>query len=1353
MKKIINLNKLIMCLIFVMLIFCSKMIGFSYAADLAGGTMEGELTLTSDTNLAAAISVSSGKNLVVDLNGYVLKVSTGTRVFVVGSGATLTIKDSNPNSSHYGTVTDNLWVYDSSATSGVEIKGGIITAGTSSDRGGAIFCSGQLTMEGGTIAGCKATPNSNTNENDMTNYPVNTFTNGTGGAVFVNETGSFIMNGGAIKYCKAVIGNSVEVSKAGAVFIDSNDGTSATFTMNGGIISDCTAMNGGAVFVHSNLYDSNTITTGAIFNMSGGEISNCYASGVGSADQNYGGGAVFVSSTQKTDTSVESVATFNMTGGSLINNTCDGMGGAVHTLGNFIMAEGTVLKGNCTTDLGVLVDGVSTYRGYGGAVFSNTETGQFIMNGGSISDSKAASGGGVMVYTSSVFTMNSGTISNCSSQGSGGLGNGGAVYVQASTFNFNNGNLQNCWARRYGGAININQTAKLYLNGECNILNNTANHGGGISQEAGDCQVKLDNENILIKGNIATGNGGGIFIEKGTLDISACTIEENTAGNNGGGIELRVERIGGDITVNMSGGIIRNNSATVNGGGIDIFADYTFSENDTSEDENGKNDVVVNFNTGILNGNTATGNGGGIHIYVNEDNGTAVMNVLDAGNSCGTVIKANSATNNGGGICINGGSIDIKAGIINNCTATNGGAIYVSGGNVNITGGSITNSKATSGGGVYISNGNITMNGGSISNNQAQEYGGGIYGASDTTDLTLTIESGSIIGNIASKNGGGVGVNMGTGFEGIITVGLETCKGLDETHSHPIIKDNTANEYGGGFWLNGDSMTMNMYCGSIKENLAILESGSSNIYQTGGNAIVHAGEVGEGVIVIGGEYIYVPDNDIPEVKIIYNSNNPDNEEETIAYVTVGVEIYLPKNLFTREGYVLYGWSYSTNPTLEEEIMIAGTPYKVDEEATIYAVWKIEGQGKVQTPVIKSGKYYEAITGGTNIMLSQDASFTVQMSVLEMQPNYYTNRTLSFDKNLVNGTTITMVDLSNLAEIEYFYYKVENDTTKTIPLTEFIKNGYEENYANSTSSDTLDETFLFIVELPKNNEMTGIMQVTLKREATDTSIASIEQSVTYTATAKRNFDFSYENGHSNFELNFSYENTTSAGDDTRYNDKYISLIITTSDEGKITEEAKIWDGTNYYTQNGNGQFIIPLGNINTNIDTSIQLISKTLNENEIQVDLKSELWASESLNDPCMGEKVAEIENIALNSIELPAIIVSMDKKAYTVDEFTGDLELKYKAANLDDYNVTLEIQKKTSNDLYETQTGILTTAEGNSGNTDGVFDIDLNTSGNIDLEFVEDLKNQCGTYRILMKALDSTGNVILEVPYNFLILE
>ena len=165
-----------------------------------------------------------------------------------------------------------------------------------------------------------------------------------------------------------------------------------------------------------------------------------------------------------------------------------------------------------------------------------------------------------------------------------------------------------------------------------------------------------------------------------------------------------------------------------------------------------------------------------------------------------------------------------------------------------------------------------------------------------------------------------------------------------------------------------------------------------------------------------------------------------------------------------------------------------------------------------------------------------------------------------------------------------------------------------------------------------------------------------------------------------------------------------------------------------------------------------MISDTLKENQIGANLKVELLASRDKNNPGMGEKVAEIENITLNPIELPAVKVKLDKTSYNQEEFSGDLKLEYETIDLENYNVSLELQKKLSSNSYVTQTDLLNSVDGKTENTNGVFDLELNNSGNIDLEFAEGFEENSGTYRILINGIDSDGNEF-EIPCNFMIVK
>jgi hypothetical protein len=172
------------------------------------------ITLNSNTEIAATLQIT--KNLTLDLNGHVLKMTGDGSVLEVSDRATLTITDSST------------------------AKSGTITGGNARDGGGVYIgdnsSEGHLVMTGGTITGCATD-------------------HGRGGGVLVYN-GSFTMSGTArITNCTAAGGGGVVVHTG-----------SSTFTMNGGEISDCKAFyTGGGV----------CLVSGAWFEMTGGTIRNC----------------------------------------------------------------------------------------------------------------------------------------------------------------------------------------------------------------------------------------------------------------------------------------------------------------------------------------------------------------------------------------------------------------------------------------------------------------------------------------------------------------------------------------------------------------------------------------------------------------------------------------------------------------------------------------------------------------------------------------------------------------------------------------------------------------------------------------------------------------------------------------------------------------------------------------------------------------------------------------------------------------------------------------------------------------------------------------------------------------------
>ena len=224
---------------------------------------------------------------------------------------------------------------------------------------------------------------------------------------------------------------------------------------------------------------------------------------------------------------------------------------------------------------------------------------------------------------------------------------------------------------------------------------NVAATGSLLYIEGSTTVVTLGN-GATICNNETNGNGGGVYVDDGTFEMSG-TISGCTA-NSGGGIYNSA-----DGTLIMKGGKISNNNVEGFGGGI--------------------------YNTGV-----ATISGGTI----------ASCKVTGYGSNYG-----------GGGICSTR-RLTVISGIIKNCNAqyNRGGGVQVFSGTFEMSGGEISDNVGYYGGGVcvaYSGTSIFTMTGGKIIGNEAWEQGGGVY-----VGDKFTMSDGEISGNTAQYGGDGV---------------------------------------------------------------------------------------------------------------------------------------------------------------------------------------------------------------------------------------------------------------------------------------------------------------------------------------------------------------------------------------------------------------------------------------------------------------------------------------------------------------------------------------------------------------------------------------------------------------------
>ena len=267
-----------------------------------------------------------------------------------------------------------------------------------------------------------------------------------------------------------------------------------------------------------------------------------------------------------------------------------------------------------------------------------------------------------------------------------------------------------------------------------------------ITASCPSVKLNLTLENLVIKGGKVSGNSGGICFQStgGTLTMNGGEISGNTATSNGGGIYFQSP--GGELKISNGTTICGNRASR--GGGIYIYNSRAFT-----------------MTGGEISDNIATGDGGGA-VYV-------VDATFDM--SGGTISKCkatSTSSSSGGGGIYNAGTLIISGGTISDCiSATSGGGIYnnVSDASIisTITNCEISGCKATGtgttgyGGGIYNASGtleltDVTITGENDINNLDARCGGGIYNKG-----SLTITRGKI-SNCTSIIGGGVYNSLGT---------------------------------------------------------------------------------------------------------------------------------------------------------------------------------------------------------------------------------------------------------------------------------------------------------------------------------------------------------------------------------------------------------------------------------------------------------------------------------------------------------------------------------------------------------------------------------------------------------------
>ncbi len=579
------------------------------------------------------------------------------------------------------------------------VKNSIITGNTSSKFGGGIYAEGQVWIEDSIISDNVAASAEPEPEEGV--EPVNA---GRGGGfdLYGSNTVGMLRNVTITENTAMYYGGGGQIRHG------------AKLTMDGDtVFSDNQALLHGAGAMH--------VTEGCTFIMNGGAMVDNTAQSVG--------GAIHSSYS----------CTLHLNSGIIEGNTANGRGGGIHinTGGAITLGEGIIIRNNTVNNQGTGISSTLNETGdvwgaiktqapvdcgYGGGVL--IDSGTCTVAGATITGNHAAVGGGGIALTmlnmsgsglddvmAVNFTMTGGLISGNTTDG-----DGAGVYLM---YNKAQENFDALYGELKNGSEDEQKEYEKHLatitakdadiftriptatiTGGTICGNIADGNGGGLYLDENTKFIIEDGQTAegeptsgTIEGNKAV-NGAGVYIAEGTAEIKGGTITGNEASGEGGAVYVHGTE--GNETVSMTAGAVEGNTAMENGGAFYVAGgDFNMTSGQIINNEvvKGENENSYDYPQGLKNGGGIYLTDGNVKIGVKDCIGAGTAenptpyHPVDGKDVPHPVITGNTAPNCGGGIAVMGtGDITLYCGDVTGNDATNKGR----GDNVYMTNGDLT---------------------------------------------------------------------------------------------------------------------------------------------------------------------------------------------------------------------------------------------------------------------------------------------------------------------------------------------------------------------------------------------------------------------------------------------------------------------------------------------------------------------------------------------------------------------------------------------------------------------------------------------------------------------------------------
>jgi parallel beta-helix repeat protein len=295
-----------------------------------------------------------------------------------------------------------------------------------------------------------------------------------------------------------------------------------------------------------------------------------------------------------------------------------------------------------------------------------------------------------------------------------------------------------------GGGVAVSHAADPLLDGVI-VRNNSAQLGSGLALTR---QGRATVRNSRFENNSATGSGsaGAVYVVSASELTMQNSVVRGTSANNGGGVA-----ISGGSTVQIIGGRIENNSAGNLGGGM-LVREATLTVDGTTLAGNsgvyggalsisGANVTLTNC---TLQGNRAQQAGGAIRLLGNA------QFVVD---NC-HFVDNRTADHSGGAIFSDQNPLVVRNSIFDGNWATVGAGIHLHiSPNAVLEGNTFVNNRSIDGPAIYVTGGQVRLTGNTLTHNTAERYGGAVvvqHGAQ------AEIKFNHVLHNTAGIDGGGI---------------------------------------------------------------------------------------------------------------------------------------------------------------------------------------------------------------------------------------------------------------------------------------------------------------------------------------------------------------------------------------------------------------------------------------------------------------------------------------------------------------------------------------------------------------------------------------------------------------------